>query len=152
MIYTSFLLYLQQHLQLLTMKYNWILEELVRHGYKATTPRRVITDYLIKHEGLFCALTMARKLNTVDRVSIYRTLETLKELQLIDAVVNIDGQQFYEKSDEGDHHHHIICRICKKTKCVDCSHESVPKFPGFSNVRHSFILTGLCTVCKKIST
>ncbi len=131
------------------MPHNWLLEELVKHGYKATTPRRVITDHLIKQEGLFCALTMARKLARVDRVSIYRTLELLKEFKLIDPVVNIDGQQFYEKNEDVDHHHHIICTNCKKTKCISCRHEELPKIPGFSDVRHSFILTGLCTICKK---
>ncbi|MBP9731982.1 MAG: transcriptional repressor [Candidatus Magasanikbacteria bacterium] len=130
------------------MKQNWLLDELVKHNHKATTPRRVITEYLIKQEGLFCAITMARKLTTVDRVSIYRTLDTLKELELINPVVNIDGQQFYEKNGDEDHHHHIICTHCKKTKCVECIHEELPKIPGFSKVRHSFILTGLCTVCK----
>lgn len=127
---------------------NWLLEGLTKEGYKATTPRRVLTEYLLKQEGLFCALNVAKKLPKLDKVSIYRTLETLKELNLINPVINIDGQQFYEKSEE-DHHHHIICTNCKKTKCVDCRHDEIPKIGGFSNVRHSFILTGLCTVCKK---
>ncbi|HRH23830.1 MAG TPA: transcriptional repressor [Candidatus Magasanikbacteria bacterium] len=130
------------------MKHNWLLETLLKNGHKATTPRRVITEYLIRQEGLFCALTMARKMNKVDQVSIYRTLEIMKDLELINPVVNIDGQQFYEKNGDDDHHHHIICTNCKKTKCVDCKHDEIPKIPGFSNVRHSFILTGLCTVCK----
>ncbi|GEM_PF-1404260 len=129
---------------------NWLLEGLTHRGYKATTPRRVLTEHLLKHEGLFCALTIATKLPKLDKVSIYRTLETLKELNLINPVINIDGQQFYEKSEE-DHHHHIICTTCKKTKCIDCFHEEKPKIPGFSNIRHSFILTGLCTICKKKS-
>jgi Fe2+ or Zn2+ uptake regulation protein len=131
------------------MKQNWLLTEMIEHGYKATTPRRVITEYLSKQEGLFCALTVAKKLPKIDKVSIYRTLETLKNIGIINPVVNIDAQQFYEKNGENDHHHHIICTACKKTKCVECKHGQLPKITGFSNVRHSFILTGLCTLCKK---
>lgn len=131
------------------MKQNWLLEKLMEQGYKATAPRRLITEYLIKHEGLFCPLNLAKKIHSIDKVSIYRTLESMKELQLINAVINIDGQQFYEKNDHGDHHHHIICTHCKKTKCVECTHEVLPKISGFSNITHSFILTGLCNGCKK---
>ncbi len=131
------------------MKKNWLLEKLIEKGFKATTPRQMITEYVAKHEGLFCPLTIAKKLTRVDKVSIYRTIESLKKIGLINPVVNIDGQQFYEKNDNSDHHHHIICTNCKKTKCVECKHEKLPKIPGFANVRHSFILTGLCTSCKK---
>lgn len=131
------------------MKQNWLLEKLVENGYKATTPRRVITEYLVKQEGLFCPLTIAKKLRTIDKVSIYRTLESLKDLGLINPVINIEGQQFYEKNDESNHHHHVICTNCKKTKCIDCEHVTFPKVKGFSDVKHSIILTGLCTVCKK---
>jgi len=131
------------------MKQNWLLTTLIDNGLKATTPRRVITDHLAKQEGLFCALTVAKKLKTIDKVSIYRTIESLQNLGVINPVINIDGQQFYEKNDNTDHHHHIICTNCKKTKCIKCGHDELPKIPGFSNIRHSFILTGLCTVCKK---
>lgn len=131
------------------MKHNWLLEILTKSGYKATAPRQMITEHLIKQEGLFCPLTIAKKLPHIDTVSIYRTLERLKNLGSINPVINIDGQQFYEKNEKNDHHHHIICRNCKRTRCVECGHTKIPKVPGFSDVRHSFILTGLCMVCKK---
>jgi len=130
------------------MSHHWILENITRHGHKSTTTRRLIAEFLTRHKGLFCARTIEQALPSLDKVSIYRTLELMKSLDIITAVTTIDGQQFYEVNKETDHHHHIICTDCKKTKCVDCQeHAATPNIPGFSKIKHSIILTGVCDTC-----
>lgn len=127
---------------------NWIIEKLKQNKIKITTPRQKIADWLNKKDGIFCTSEINKKIKTIDKVSIYRTLDLFEKEKFITPVINLSGEQFYEKNNEQDHHHHIICTKCHQTECIDCTEPKI-KNTKFKNLNHSLIFTGLCQACAK---
>jgi Fe2+ or Zn2+ uptake regulation protein len=125
---------------------HWILEQLKAKGYKNTDIRARVSAFIEEHEGIFSAHQIVTKFQDMDKVSIYRTIELLAELDLIHPITSIEGVQYYEMHGN-THHHHIICTRCHRSACVDCD---VPKVsvPGFSDPHHTFLLTGICDQCR----
>jgi len=125
-----------------------IVSYLQESGFRTTKSRLIICDFIEKHSGIFCANDILNTTNKLDKASLYRTLDILESLEIITPLIRIDGQQFYERFDDNKkgHHHHVLCKHCKKTKCVSCSIES-PDIPGFSHIIHSSIFIGICTTC-----
>ncbi|EOZ92049.1 Zinc uptake regulation protein ZUR [Indibacter alkaliphilus LW1] len=91
-----------------------------------------------------------------DRVTIYRTLKTFLESDLIHKVLDDSGATKYalcSHTHENGHHHdhdhvHFKCEKCGKTKCIE---EAVlPKITlpnGFVNKEVSLLVTGVCDEC-----
>jgi len=119
-------------------------EQLKKKGYHYTPIRKQVIAWIEKKKGIFSAKEILLDV-PLDKVSVYRTLDLLKRLDIIHSVSLLHGEEHFELHGE-DHHHHIVCQGCEKTACVDCI---VPqkKIPGFLNIHHSYILTGTCSVC-----
>jgi len=81
----------------------------------------------------------------IDQATVYRILKKFEEEELIFAD-ELDGEKRYYIAKEK--HHHIICQICKKIKCIPCSHK-ITRVSGFTNINHSMFLTGICNNCNK---
>lgn len=124
------------------------LESLQQAGYKTTNTRKRICKQIEKLDGIFCAKKIIEKLK-MDKVSVYRNLELLSQLNLIRPAINIKGEQFYEKNDDSNHHHHIVCTECLKTSCIDCSEPKIKQIKKFNNINHLLIFTGICNSCSK---
>lgn len=127
---------------------NWIIKNLQTNKIKVTQPRQRIANFLADKDGIFCAGEINKKIKTIDKVSIYRTLDLFQKEKIITPVINLEGEQFYEKNNDTDHHHHIICTACHKTECIDCTEPKI-KTTKFKNLNHSLIFTGLCQTCAK---
>lgn len=126
---------------------GWIGQEIKSAGYKQTPSRTSIFSWLEKHKGIFSAKEILEANTSLDSVSVYRTLELLTKLDIIDPLMKIDDHQYYELHEE-QHHHHAVCRKCKKAACIGCPGISV-SVKGFSDIHHSLAVTGLCTSCAK---
>ena len=88
-----------------------------------------------------------------DLTTVYRTLQTFEDSNIVSRVQLADGVARFElKNSDGHHHHHIICRSCKKIEIIeDCIGEKLNKIGqklGFSNVEHSLEFYGLCPKCE----
>lgn len=124
---------------------TWIIEQLTTAGYKLTKPRQKIISYVANHKGIFSVQDILREHPTLDRVSVYRTIDRLVLLDIVHPIANLNGIQFYELHGN-THHHHIVCTECSRSTCVDCD---VPKIRvrGFRKIHHTFLLTGVCESC-----
>ena len=92
-------------------------------------------------------------LKQVNESSIYRNLSRFEELAIIRAIPSSNDFQSYEMLPRGKHHHHIVCRECKKVQCLSvCQIErelkSMAKSVGFSLDTHSLELSGTCNECR----
>lgn len=123
---------------------SWIIERLKQGGYKKTTPRQKIAQWLGRHVGVFSVAEILKDIR-LDRVSVYRVVDLFLSLDIIHPALMSHGEQHYEVHQE-KHHHHVVCSRCERTKCIICP-EWKFRIPGFSNVHHSFIITGLCQAC-----
>ena len=56
---------------------------------------------------------------TCDLVTVYRSLEQLERIGLLQLGVRENGTKVYCLSHGHDHHHHLSCRACGRTERVD---------------------------------
>lgn len=129
------------------MENTHILSFFKKTGYKLTSTRKAIAKYVETKKGIFCAHDLISELSSLDRVSIYRTIELFEKLDIVHPVLVLDGQQYYEAhSNAQGHHHHAICTKCHKSECISCDVEEKP-VPGFKETHHMMAVTGLCYKC-----
>lgn len=127
------------------MKYNFE-NTLVKSGYKLTSPRKKIINWLESHAGTFSVSEILKEIKGLDTVSVYRTIDLLSSLDLVHPAVSIHGEQHYEIHEERNHHHHIVCTLCEKNSCVACELTN-KKIKSFKNIHHTVVYTGLCNTC-----
>jgi Fur family transcriptional regulator, ferric uptake regulator len=88
--------------------------------------------------------------------TVYRSLESLVQLGLVQAVDFGDGERRYEVVAPGEHHHHLVCRSCRSSTHLDsCLVEDIEdairaKYK-FRIDSHIFEVFGVCDDCAKKS-
>jgi len=86
--------------------------------------------------------------------SVYRALESLDELGLVQRVDFGDGVARFEPADpRGDHHHHLVCDDCGKVEpfedpALEAALERVAGGRGYDAAAHDVVLRGACEDCK----
>lgn len=86
-----------------------------------------------------------------DVVTLYRNVESLKEMGLIKQIKLRDRQAYYELS-YAPHHHHLICTSCGKLEDVKVREPVLTKTflknHGFTRITdHSLEFFGICGAC-----
>lgn len=124
-------------------------------GYRMTEARRVIFEALVDSGGHVSADEVAaavhRREPGVGRMTVYRTLELLRQLGLVQPVYQGTGAAHYVLMDQG-HHHHLICSGCDRViefeECIAQEMERVlaERF-GFKIQGHLLEFYGTCRAC-----
>ncbi len=83
--------------------------------------------------------------------TVYRTLQTMVEEDLVDALRTDEGEQVFRRCSRG-HHHHLVCRACGRTvevegPMVERWAAGVAAEHGFTDVDHTLELFGRCAHC-----
>ena len=99
-------------------KRTGLLDELKSRGYRVTPQRAIILEAIEKLPGHLTAedvYAAVQKVNSyINLATVYRTLDLLKELDLItDADMGTGATQYALRS-HGPHHH-AICRVCGRS-------------------------------------
>jgi Fe2+ or Zn2+ uptake regulation protein len=91
-----------------------ILDQLRARGGRITTARRALVTALVESTTHVTADDLAelvqRSHPDVHRSTIYRTLDALEELGVVDHVHLGHGRAVYHLVD--DPHHHLVCDVC----------------------------------------
>ncbi|MFN4181402.1 MAG: Fur family transcriptional regulator [Candidatus Paceibacteria bacterium] len=125
-------------------------------GLKKTEARIAVLETLFSAKKPLSASFIFESLNKhgVDKVTVYRTLDTLEEKGAIKKVATGEREMKYEIVLGGDDHHHVICLKCKKVAdFTGCNADALIKkaltqVKGFSSVsHHTFDIFGLCDKC-----
>jgi len=134
-----------------------IIEEAINNlaaaGLRVTRQRRAMLDVLSKvTKPLSAEETYSHlKEGSCDLVTVYRSLEQLERVGVVQLGVRENGTKVYCLSHGNDHHHHLTCRSCGRTERVDvCMGEELEKVGkafGFSELSHVMELFGLCPEC-----
>lgn len=120
-------------------------------GYRSGGARRQVIDLLAEEECALTALEMDRRL-PAGRASIYRTLEQLEGLRLVQRI-DIGGEAAgYERLDTGEHHHHLVCEECGALepfadRSLERAIDAVSDRSGFTVESHDVVLKGICPGC-----
>ena len=126
-------------------------------GDRMTEARRVIFEALVDSGGHVSADEVAaavhRREPGVGRMTVYRTLELLRQLGLVQPVYQGTGAAHYVLMDQG-HHHHLICSGCDRViefeECIAQEMERVlaERF-RFEIQGHLLEFYGTCHACRE---
>lgn len=89
--------------------------------------------------------------------SVYRALEGLDGLGLVQRVDLGDGVSRFEPAHAGgDHHHHLVCDDCGKVEpfedlTLEAAIERVAGGRGYAVAAHDVVLRGACEDCRNTS-
>lgn len=140
-------------------------EELLRKkGLKVTTQRVAVLEALSEEQDSH--LTAEEIYNKVKAGSpdiglatIYRTIQMLLELKIIDRIYLDDGYVRYElghvyEDEDSHHHHHLICVKCGRVRSFQGDllgefEKKMEEKTGFQIQDHDVKLYGYCADCLK---
>ncbi len=129
-------------------------EVLRQGGYKATPGRVLLLSVLFGEQKPVTVSYLEKKLkNAVDRVTLYRALESMVASGVVREVDFRHGHAHYELQVLRPHHHHIVCTSCGLVEDVDCNTEPfvkqvAKKAKKFSAIDdHSMEFFGICKAC-----
>ncbi|MFT6236389.1 MAG: Fe2+ or Zn2+ uptake regulation protein, partial [Lentimonas sp.] len=91
-----------------------ILERMRAGGGRITKKRIRIVEVLMQFEHPASADEIRQKagLPETDLVTVYRNLEALQSIGVIQRIPLENGTQLFELTAPGEHYHHLICREC----------------------------------------
>lgn len=132
-------------------------------GLKVTGQRLLVLETMAAHPGEHLTaeeiFDLARmKLPEIGLATIYRALQVLVNLHVIDKISLDDGFARYELSQElgseGHHHHHAICLGCKSVFSLEEDllgplEKNLLDHMGFAVTDHEVKLYGYCKACRK---
>lgn len=126
-------------------------------GYRRGGARTAVVEALARHDCAVTALELEDELRrrklSVGRASVYRALELLEELRLVQRFEAARGIASYERvNPNGHHHHHAICRRCGRmepfeNRDLERAIEQVSGQVPFEIAEHDVVLRGLCKSC-----
>ena len=129
------------------------LIELDAAGYRRGGSRSRVIEFLETRDCAVTALEIDQRLEGVGRASVYRTLEQLEDLGLIQKV-DLGGESAaYERVDPtGHHHHHLVCTRCGRVlpfedEALEEAIHDVRTTKGFTVEGHEVTLRGTCSRC-----
>jgi Fur family ferric uptake transcriptional regulator len=122
-------------------------------GFRTGGGRKQVVELLGGEPCALTALEIDRRLAGVGRATVYRALEQLEGLGLIQKV-DLGGEAAgYERVDPGgEHHHHIVCEHCGRViafedERLEQAIVALGKRPDFTLSSHEVILRGECSRC-----
>jgi Fur family ferric uptake transcriptional regulator len=123
-------------------------------GFRSGGGRKQVVDLLGTQSCAVTALEIDKRLPAVGRATVYRALEQLESLGLIQRVDLGGDAAGYERVDpSGHHHHHIVCEHCGRVVAFEDDRleqaiVALAKRPDFKVSSHEVTLRGECANCE----
>ncbi len=123
---------------------------------RPTRQRMTVLQALMDTGGLVSAQTLHNTLAADDaRVglsTVYRTLTALAGAGRADVVRDSNGERLFRYRPDAGHRHYLRCSVCGLSVAVDSGPvedwaERTAHSSGFTSVRHTVELTGVCPEC-----
>ena len=133
-----------------------IISRLESKGIRPTANRILVMKTLMGEQNPQSLSNLERKMVSMDKSSIFRTLTFFLEHDVVHAFEDGRGVLCYELCEEKgacDHHDghiHFYCESCQRSFCMEDIH--IPSFElpeGFYPHSISFVIKGECPDCRK---
>jgi Fur family ferric uptake transcriptional regulator len=134
-----------------------VFETLRTRGSRSGSARSAIVELLGRQDCCLTALQIFDGLRAegkaVGIASVYRVLESLVELRVVQQVAVGDGQIRFEPAHRsGEHHHHVVCDGCGKVESFEDPNleqalHQVEARIGYRVAAHEVVLHGACASC-----
>ncbi len=132
-------------------------EELEMRGLKFTRQRKIIAQKIFSMKKHFTAdelYNSLKKKYRISRATIYRTLDVLSSLGLVEVHNFGQGKRYYESISGKKSHCHFICTSCMKI--IEFPSDEIEKIitnmasqHNFKINRYSINVYGLCEECAR---
>jgi Fur family ferric uptake transcriptional regulator len=134
-----------------------VLTDLREHGVRLTAQRALILEDLYHHPGHCTAdaiyARVSKNLPGLNRATVYRTLELLRDAGVLTASSGPEGINRFEvvRGDEQPHHH-LHCRRCGvetplEPEPVDALKAEIARRSGFRAELDHLTISGHCAAC-----
>ena len=134
------------------------LARLQANGYRLTEPRRVVVETIASSRHLLNPFDVferaRRRYPRLGLVTVYRTLEKLEELELVQRVHRPSGCQAFIAAFHG-HQHLLICESCGRVEFfsgdggpMEMLIAAVSSDSGYRVQEHWLQFFGLCRACQ----
>jgi Fur family ferric uptake transcriptional regulator len=130
---------------------------LSRAGYRASAPRAAVVGALSE---LGCSVTAKEIADLLDEqgqsvglASIYRALDLLDRMRLVNRFEVGEGVARYEPAHPGgEHHHHLVCQSCGNVSAfedpgLERAIEKLSRRVDYAIDAHDVTLRGECPAC-----
>lgn len=133
-----------------------MISRLESKGIRPTANRILVMKTLMGEQNPQSLSNLERKMVSMDKSSIFRTLTLFLEHDVVHAFEDGRGVLCYELCEEKgacDHHDghiHFYCESCQRSFCMEDVH--IPSFElpeGFYPHSISFVIKGECPDCRK---
>lgn len=135
------------------------LECLQRNGYRITDPRRIVVEIMAESTQALTPLRVYeighQRYPSLGLVTVYRTLEKLEELNLIQRVHQPQGCQAFITAFQG-HQHLLVCSGCGRVEFFEGDEEGIEALiarisqrSGYKVGEHWLQLFGECQECQQ---
>ena len=128
---------------------------------RSGSARRAVVELLGRQGCCLSAEEIHERLRAagprVGIASVYRALEGLDGLGLVQRVDLGDGVSRFEPTHAGgDHHHHLVCDDCGKVEpfedsSLEAAIERVADGRGYAVAAHDVVLRGACEDCRPVT-
>lgn len=140
-------------------------EMLKEKGLKVTEQRLLVLEVLLKYRGQHLTVEeiyakVQEECPDVGLATIYRTVQLLLEMQLVDRIslddrcVRYEIGRLFDGEGKRHHHHHLICTTCGKVLPFDADlleelEQHIEEATGFHVVDHELKFYGQCAECTR---
>lgn len=131
-------------------------------GHRSSVPRSAVVELIGKQDCVLTAHEIADELRRrgreVGTATVYRTLELLEELKLVQRLDVGGTSARYEPALPGGehHHHHLVCDRCGRVTPfedprLERAIESLASRLDYRVGDHDVILKGKCPACARVA-
>ncbi|MGB3159927.1 MAG: Fur family transcriptional regulator [Carnobacterium sp.] len=137
-----------------------ITEKLHHSGFKLTPQREATIKIVLEKETEHMSaeeiyLAVKRKNSDIGLATVYRTLEILTDIEVVNKISFDDGLARYDLKKEGDKHfhHHLLCLKCGGIEeiaedLLELVEQDVEKRFDFQIKDHRLTFHGICKNCQ----
>ncbi|CUH94123.1 hypothetical protein P22_0185 [Propionispora sp. 2/2-37] len=139
------------------------LKEMFRERqYKLTAQRQIVLQAFLDHQDEHLSAEdvhniLRNQSSEIGLATVYRTLELLSDLGVLQKMNFGDGRSRYEINEASTtrhHHHHLICLACGKVKefeddLLETLENAVARKSNFKIVDHQLKFYGYCQECQE---
>lgn len=129
------------------------MRQLDAAGYRSGAARREVIALLATERCALTALEIDARV-AAGRASVYRTLDQLDRLHVVQRVEIGGDAAGYERIDPEQHHHHLVCERCGQlapfaSEDLERAIEAVGRQSDFAVAAHDVVLRGTCATCSE---
>lgn len=136
------------------MGVQYFKELLHNRNLKATNPRLTLLVNMEEYKSAMPYSAIQASMKSIDRVTLYRTLESLKKQGIIHKAFQENNEIYYAicgttcKQDEHVHDHiHFKCVECDLVTCEQSNEQINISMPNYEIIKTTIYLEGRCKTC-----